>query len=187
MEQYAQQTKTQVIHEARDALQIQRTSFERAAQEFEQQARDVTEAEVAQAQARVQSQALSTIQRNENHAEQALAQQRAGLVDEARQAISDTRRQVVGEAETAFVQQQSAFGQQYHDLYRIAEGDVMQERRLNEYHQAELQAYVQREQSLSTGVAELARLQEMLMQEIINTRHQAATSNTARKERCYQQ
>ena len=90
-------------------------------------ARDIAEAEIAQAQARVKSQALSTIKNTENRAEQAFAQQRAGMVDEARQAISNTKQQVIGEAETAFAQRQNAFGQEYNELYRIAEGNVMQE------------------------------------------------------------
>ena len=125
LEQYArevaQQTKHQVGLEAKDALQHQRSAFERAAQEHEQISRDVAAAEVAQAQARVQSQALSTIKNTENRAEQAFAQQRAGMVDEARQAISHTKQQVIGEAEIAFAQRQNAFGQEYNELYRIAE------------------------------------------------------------------
>ena len=186
LEQYArnvaQQTRNQVVQEARDAMQSQTSAYERAAQEHEQMSRDIAEAEVAQAKARVQSQALSTIKNTEDRAEKAFAQQRAGMVDEARQAISNTKQQVIGEAETAFAERQNAFGQEYNELYRIAEDNVMQERQLKERYQAEMQAHVQREQSLRAEVAELARAQQATMQDAYTARQQVMVNQSARSD-----
>ena len=45
MEMIAQQTMAEVMNEARDALQLQQATFQRVARDFEQQARDVNQAE----------------------------------------------------------------------------------------------------------------------------------------------
>ena len=145
----------EIRYEARDALQSQRAGFERAAQEHEQMARDINAAELAQANAMMQSHSQSMLQNTVNQAEQKVAQEREGarkklayqqasMASAAGQAIENTKLQVVGEARQALDQQQAAFSQQYNNLYREAENDYLQERARAETLQSDVHVQEQR-------------------------------------------
>ena len=110
LEDLVNQTRETVIHQAENylenRLETQRHGFERAAEQYQQQARDINRAELANNAAVLETQMMSTLTETERRAQQSLDSQRTAMVAEAQDAFATQRAQLVGEAESTMLQQQ---------------------------------------------------------------------------------
>ena len=103
----------------------QRLNFEHAARTYEQQARDVAQAEVSQAESMAQGHYHSTLDYFKRAANSVLDTQRTTLIHEGESALEVQRSQIVEEAKSYLVQQQQlaehAFARQQSVFYEESE------------------------------------------------------------------
>ena len=103
--QAAEQAIAEQQDRARRALHYQDTQFRQAASEFEQEARDVQEIEVAQTRARIAGEASQAVRVAEHRAGQEARQYATRITGEAEHYVEGQRDYIIQEAQNALEQE----------------------------------------------------------------------------------
>jgi len=136
------ETRAQAMEQAEHIVAQQRFGFEQAAQNYEAQARDINEAEMAKQRASLERNFTGSVLQAQQEAQRELDFQKRKILQEAEQAVLEGKNQTLSEAEQAFSVQQTAMQEQYGAAMKQAEEHVLAEKRkvqevLEQYQESE--------------------------------------------------